>query len=104
MINYFNKNFINDEEEENNNLISKNLKIINSDADDSSSEVSDEDPKNQIIRRINIKTIFDEKLEDQKERLQLNSPFKNFKTFNIFKAIIKVGEVLKQEQFANTSI
>ena len=104
MINNLNKNVINDEEEENNNLISKNLKIINSDVDDSSSEVSDEDTKNQIIRGINIKTIFGEKMEDQKERLQLNSPFKNFKTFNIFKAIIKAGEDLKQEQFATQLI
>jgi phosphatidylinositol 4-kinase len=98
------KNMINDEEEENNNLISNNQKIILSDDNDSSSEVSDEDPKNPIIRGINIKTIFGEKLEDQKERLQLNSPFKNFKTFNIFKAIIKAGEDLKQEQFATQLI
>ena len=35
--------------------------------------------KNQIIRIISIKTIFGEKKEDQKERLQLNSPFKILK-------------------------
>ena len=104
MINNLNKNVINNEDEEINNLISKNQKAIYSDDNDSSSEVSDEDPKNQIIRGINIKTIFGEKMEDQKERLQLNSPFKNFKTFNIFKAIIKAGEDLKQEQFATQLI
>ena len=104
IINNLKKNMINDEEEENNNLISKNQKIIYSDDNDSSSEISDEDPKNQIIRGINIKTIFGEKLEEQKERLQINSPFKNFKTFNIFKAIIKAGEDLKQEQFATQLI
>ena len=104
MLNNLNKNVINDEDEEINNLISKNQKAMYSDDNDSSSEVSDEDPKNQIIRGINIKTIFGEKMEDQKERLQLNSPFKNFKTFNIFKAIIKAGEDLKQEQFATQLI
>ena len=84
--------------------------------DDNSSEQSDDDQKNQIITTsnddkkkiikggINIKKIFGEKLEDQKERLHLNSPFRNFKSFNIFKAIIKAGEDLKQEQFATQLI
>ena len=94
---------------ENNNLIRKT-----SAEDDTSSEQSDEEQKIQVISNndkinpekggINIKKIFGEKLEDQKERLQLNSPFRNFKTFNIFKAIIKAGEDLKQEQFATQLI
>ena len=98
------------------NKPSNNL-LINkrSSDDDNSSEQSDDDQKNQIITTsndkinpekggINIKKIFGEKLEDQKERLHLNSPFRNFKSFNIFKAIIKAGEDLKQEQFATQLI
>ena len=96
--------------ESNNLLINKKLSD-----DDNSSEQSDEDSKNQIITTsndkinpekggIDIKKIFGEKLEDQKERLHLNSPFRNFKSFNIFKAIIKAGEDLKQEQFATQLI
>ena len=102
-----------------NNLLDKqsNNLLINkrSSDDDNSSEQSEDDQKNQIITTsndkinpikggINIKKIFGEKLEDQKERLQLNSPFRNFKSFNIFKAIIKAGEDLKQEQFATQLI
>ena len=98
------------ENKQTNNLINKR-----SSDEDNSSEQSDDDQKNQIITTsndkinpakggINIKKIFGEKLEDQKERLHLNSPFRNFKSFNIFKAIIKAGEDLKQEQFATQLI
>ena len=103
-----NKNLI--ENKDNNKLLNEKKNI----EDDISSEQSDEDPKNQVISSndkldpskggIDIKKIFGEKLEKQKERLHLNSPFKNFKTFNIFKAIIKAGEDLKQEQFATQLI
>ena len=109
LINNQNNNLI--ENKENNNLIIEKKNI----EDDISSEQSDEDPKNPVISTandkinpskggINIKKIFGEKLEEQKERLKLNSPFKNFQTFNIFKAIIKAGEDLKQEQFATQLI
>ena len=106
-----NKNLIeNNDNKESNKLLNEKKNI----EDDISSEQSDEDPKNQILSSndkinpakggIDIKKIFGEKLEKQKERLHLNSPFKNFKTFNIFKAIIKAGEDLKQEQFATQLI
>ena len=80
--------------------------------DECSSEQSDEEPKiittndksNNSNKIIDLTNIFGEKFEDQKERLQYNSPFKSFKTFNIFKAIIKAGEDLKQEQFATQLI
>ena len=109
VINNENKNLI--ENNDNNNILNDKKNI----EDDISSEQSDEEIKNQIIasdndkinpqkRRIDIKKIFGEKLKKQKERLHLNSPFKNFKTFNIFKAIIKAGEDLKQEQFATQLI
>ena len=115
-------NIIINNENENKNLIDNkdnqdNIKILNEKKnieDDISSEQSDEDQKNQVISSndkinpskggIDIKKIFGEKLENQKERLHLNSPFRNFKTFNIFKAIIKAGEDLKQEQFATQLI
>ena len=109
IINNENKNLL--ENNENNNIIlNKRSSFIE---DDGSSEQSEEEIKNNVITNdkinplkggINIKTIFGESLEDQKERLQFNSPFKSFKTFNIFKAIIKAGEDLKQEQFATQLI
>ena len=116
-INIDNNNLIINKED--NNLIDtkeNNNLLINTKPteDDASSEQSEEDQKIPIISNndkinpekggINIKNLFGEKLEDQKERLQLNSPFRNFKTFNIFKAIIKAGEDLKQEQFATQLI
>ena len=112
IINNENRNLIENKDNINNNILNEKKNF----EDDISSEQSDEDPKNQIITTtkndkinpikggIDIKKIFGEKLKKQKERLQLNSPFKNFKTFNIFKAIIKAGEDLKQEQFATQLI
>ena len=106
-----NKNLIDNKDNQDNSKILNEKKNIE---DDISSEQSDEDQKNQVISSndkinpskggIDIKKIFGEKLENQKERLHLNSPFRNFKTFNIFKAIIKAGEDLKQEQFATQLI
>ncbi len=112
LINNENRNLIENKDNINNNALNEKKNI----EDDISSEQSDEDQKNQIITTtkndkinpinggIDIKKIFGEKLKKQKERLQLNSPFKNFKTFNIFKAIIKAREDLKQEQFATQLI
>ena len=111
VINNENKNLIENKDNNNNNILNEKKNI----EDDISSEQSDEEIKNQIITSdndkinpqkggIDIKKIFGEKLKKQKERLHLNSPFKNFKTFNIFKAIIKAGEDLKQEQFATQLI
>ena len=89
------------------------LKISITTDDDVSSDLSEEDKKIPLLensnintnnKKYNIKKIFGEKLEHQKNRLQNNSPFKNFKTFHIFKAIIKAGEDLKQEQFATQLI
>ena len=110
-INKENKNLLENKDNINNNILNDKKNI----EDDISSEQSDEETKNQIITTnndkinpekggIDIKKIFGEKLKYQKERLKLNSPFKNFKTFNIFKAIIKAGEDLKQEQFATQLI
>ena len=105
-----NENKLLDNNENNNIILNKRSSFID---DDGSSEQSEEETKNNIITNdkinplkggINIKTIFGESLEEQKERLQFNSPFKSFKTFNIFKAIIKAGEDLKQEQFATQLI
>ena len=98
------------EKNENDNIIiNKKPSVLD---DDGSSEQSDEEAKiittnnksHSPNKSINIKKIFGEQLEEQKERLQYNSPFKTFKTFTIFKAIIKAGEDLKQEQFATQLI
>ena len=81
------------EEEENNNIITNQSNNINNNRDSQT-----------VINLSKISTIFGEDIEEQTNRLHINSPFKYFKTFSTFKVIIKYGEDLRQEQFATQLI
>ena len=104
-----NKNLIKTKNINNNyNTFSFDIKRKYSDDNYHPSDIieTEEDDKNlnQNLKNPNIKSIFGESIYTQTERLKNNSPFKNFKTFKLFKVLIKTGENLQQEQFATQLI